>query len=49
MKEIQKAVDLAYKLLSAIPVTGDGVEVMAAAREHLRAAFKLAGEEKEDG
>lgn len=45
--ELQKAIDQAFACVSAIPVSGDGVEIMAAAREHLRNAFKLAQPEKE--
>lgn len=46
MKDLQEKLSKAYNLLSAIPVTGDHVEIMAAARELLREAHKLA-EEKE--
>lgn len=49
MKELQEKLKKVYDLLSAIPVAGDHVEVMAAAREQLRQAFKLAHFEKEDG
>ena len=49
MSELQKELNEAYAALAAIPVSGDHVEVMAAAREHLRRAYKLAGPEpKED-
>lgn len=48
MTDLQKELDAAFKLLSAVPVSGDAVDVMAAARERLRAAYKLA-EEKEGG
>lgn len=47
MTDLQKELDQAFALVSAIPVSGDGVELMAAAREHLRKAFKLAEPEKE--
>lgn len=49
MKELQEKLKKAFNLLSAIPVTGDHVEVMAAARELLREAHKLAGEAVKDG
>lgn len=49
MTDLQKELDGAYKLLSAVPVSGDAVEVMAAARERLRAAYKLAGPEEREG
>jgi len=48
MTELQKEIDRAFTCLSAIPVSGDNVEIMAAAREHLRKAFKLAQTEKEE-
>lgn len=52
MTDLQKELDQAFKLISAVPVSGDGVDVMSAAREHLRAAFQMAApaeEEKADG
>lgn len=49
MNELQKALDDAYSALAAIPVSGDLVEVMAAAREHLRRAYKLAAPETKEG
>lgn len=48
MNEVQKELDRAFRLLSGIAVSGDGVELMAAARESLRKAYKLAVPEKED-
>ena len=48
MSELEKEIDRAFACLSAIPVSGDGVEIMAAAREPLRQAFKLAQPEKEE-
>ena len=48
MTELQKEIDLTFACLSAIPVSGDGVEIMAAAREHLRRAFRLVQPEKEE-
>lgn len=47
MTDLQKELDQAFALVSAIPVSGDGVELMAAAKEHLRNAFKLAEPKKE--
>lgn len=44
MNDIQKQIDRAFNFLSAVPVTGDRVEVMAAARQALREAHKLAGD-----
>lgn len=52
MTDLQKELDRAFKLISAVHVSGDGVDVMAAAREHLRTAYKMAApaeEEKTDG
>lgn len=50
MNEIQKQLDKAFTLISAIPVSGDAVEIMAMAREHVRSAYKLAGKDgSEDG
>lgn len=49
MKELQEKLNKAFNLLSAIPVNGDNVEIMAAARELLREAHKLAGEAVNDG
>ena len=43
MNDIQKALKSAFDALSAIPVSGDGVELMAVARASLKAAFRLAG------
>ena len=47
MNNIQKELDQAFSLLSAISVNGENVDRMAMAKQHLRAAFKLAGEKKE--
>lgn len=47
MTILREELKQAYAFLSAIPVSGDHVEIMAAAREHLRKAFKLA--EKGEG
>ena len=42
MNEVQRALETAFQALSVIPVTGDGVELMATARASLRAAYRLA-------
>lgn len=47
MNELQKALDAAFKALDTIPVSGAGVELMAAARANLRLAYKMAGEKDE--
>lgn len=49
MTELQKELDIAFSCLSAIPVSGDHVEIMAAAREHLRKAFRLAEKGEDNG
>jgi len=49
MNEFQKELDAAFKILSAMPVIGDNVEMMATAKEHLRKAYKLAESEVENG
>ena len=48
MTDLQKEIDQAFKLVSAIPVSGDSVELMAAVREHLRKAFGLACQKERD-
>ena len=48
MTDLQKEIDAAYNALAAIPVSGDHVEVMAAAREHLRRAYKLSASERKE-
>ncbi len=50
MEELKKEMNAAYKLMDAIPVRGDLIEVMAEARRHLRTAYKIAENmEKENG
>ena len=48
MNDLQKEINDAYIALAAIPVSGDHVEIMAAAREHLRRAYKLAAPEPKE-
>ena len=48
MTDLQTALEKAYAFLSSIPVSGDSVEIMAAAREQLRNAFRMTQPEKED-
>lgn len=48
MTDVQKELDRAFRLLSNIGVSGDGVELMAEAKELLRRAHKLAGPEKKE-
>lgn len=47
MNELQKTINKAFDLISAIPVSGDGVEVMAAAKDALRQAYKMAEKERD--
>ena len=49
MNDLQEKLSKAYNLLSTVPVSGDHVEIMAAARELLRETFKLAREAVNDG
>lgn len=44
MNDIQKAIQEAHRLVSIIPVSGDAVDVMSAARINLKEAYKLAGD-----
>lgn len=44
MNDIQKKLDQAFAVLARVPVSGDGVDLMAAGRTLLREAFKLAGD-----
>ena len=39
MKEILKELDSIFKTISAIPVSGDSVEIMAAAKNKLRRVY----------
>ena len=47
MSELQKELEAVWKLLAAIPVQGDAVDILAAARGGLRRAYKMAEEEEE--
>lgn len=49
MEEIKKSLEQAYNIISTIPVAGDNVDRMTAARAELRRAFKLLAEAKKDG
>lgn len=44
MNDIQKAIKEAHRLVSLIPISGDAVDVMAAARINLKDAYNLAGD-----
>lgn len=52
MNEVQKEVNAAFELIAKLSVSGDCVEIVAVAKEHLRTAYKLAADkpkEKKDG
>ena len=52
LTDLQVEIDEAYKCVSMLQIAGDAVDVIAAARSHLRKAFELAGkqgEAKNDG
>ena len=52
MTEVKKQLEEAFQILSTIPVTGDHVEGMAAAKAKLRAAYLLVEQadiKKEEG
>ena len=50
MNELQNKINEAYELISAVSVSGDNVELIAAAKESLRQAYKRAEtEEGDDG
>ena len=42
--DIQKEIDEAYKIISALQASGDTVDLIAGVRSHLRKAYKLAAE-----
>ena len=48
MEQAKKKLERAFDLLNRIPVSGQYVEIMCAARNELREAYKLL-EEGEDG
>lgn len=39
MDQILKNIDSAFRLMSSIPVSGDNVDIMSAARNNLRRAY----------
>lgn len=47
MNETQKEIKAALDMLSALSVSGDVVDMMAAVKIHLREAYRLAAPEKE--
>ncbi len=44
MNDIQKKIDDAFRMISAIHVNGDAVDVMAAVRINLKEAYKMSGD-----
>ena len=50
IEKAKKELEQAFKFLSAIPVSGDAVEIMATAKEKLRKAYSLLErKEEKDG
>ena len=48
MDEIMKELDVVYKTVSSIPVTGDAVDAMAIVRAKLRKIYAELDKEKEE-
>lgn len=48
MTNLQKEINEAFVMISTIPVTENNVDRMAMAREHLRRAYQMAEESKEE-
>ncbi len=48
MNEVQKILDIAFNLISTIPVSGDNVEIMADIKNYLRTAYTKVGEAYEN-
>lgn len=48
MNDVQKEIKRSFELISSISVSGDNVEMMAAAKEALRLAYKMS-EVKDNG
>lgn len=46
---MKKRLETIYKVLSALQVSGDAVDIMAAVRQELRLAIEEAGKEEDDG
>lgn len=44
MNEVQKIINEAFEYMRAIPVTGDSVELMAAAKEAMRRAYAMSAD-----
>lgn len=49
MTELQKELGAVFDIISAIPVKGENVELMAAAKERLRSIYKMAEEVTDHG
>ena len=48
MVDAKKHIDRAFNLLRKIPVTEEAVDIMFAAKEELRAAFKALSEKEDE-
>lgn len=44
MNDIQKKINEVHRMISIIPVSGDAVDVMSAARIKLKEAYEMAGD-----
>lgn len=48
MTELKQTLEDVFAIISAVPVTGDGADMIAAARKKLRDAYKLLEKEEAD-
>ena len=48
MKEVNEKLNKVFKWLSAIPVSGEAMDLMFAAKQELRAAYKILNESKKE-
>ena len=48
LKEVNEKLNKVFKWLSAIPVSGEAVDLMFAAKQELRAAYKILNESKKE-
>lgn len=49
MSKVKGKLDQAFRWLSRVTVSGESVDYLAMARQELRAAYQLLGEEDKDG
>lgn len=48
MLELKEQLDLVFRYMSAIPVKGNSVEIMTAAKDSLRKAYAIITEKEEE-